>query len=220
MEGNMMYDYIPTSWSFSALHTYEECPLRYVLDKTLTGPRETSWALEEGLRIHALMEHYLIGDIEGVPRELTHFSTQLKKFKRDGAKAEGEICLDKDWNKVKAKNAWRSKKTWIRAKLDAQNGPKIIDLKTGRQYGYYVQQADLYATLTFQLTDLARVDFEFWYSKSGITDKHKFLRKDHEKRMAKWNKRAMKLMNEKHWLPKLNDGCKWCNYKDKCELWP
>jgi hypothetical protein len=213
-----MYDYTPKSWSFSALHTYEECALRYVLEKLSTEPRETSWALEEGLRIHSLMEHYLLGNIQGVPRELDKFSKQLKKFKADGAKAEGEICLDKNWQPVKSKDPWKSPDTWIRAKLDATNGNKIVDLKTGRQYKYYLGQADLYATLTFQITDTPTLSFEFWYSKTGVVDAHKFSRKDQGERMEKWNARAMKLMNEKHWLPKLNDGCKWCNFTDKCEL--
>ena len=213
-----MYDYRAKSWSFSALHTYETCPLNYVLGRLSKGPRETSWALEEGLRIHALMEQYLLGGIQGVPRELEKFSKELKKFKKDGAAAEGEMCLDEDWNEMKVKNPWKSKKTWIRAKLDAENGPIIVDLKTGRQYEYYRGQGELYATMKMNITDLKRVDVQFWYSKTGVVVTHKYLKKDNQKRMDSWDKRAMKLMGEKHWLPKLGDGCKWCNFKDQCEL--
>ena len=212
-------DYTPKSWSYSAIHSYEECPLNYVLDKLATGPRETNWALENGLRIHSLMEQYLLGNIDGVPKDLECFSAELRNLKAKGATAEGAIVLDKNWQPLKVKDPWKSKKAWIRAKLDAQLGDLIIDLKTGNVYDHYTQQGDLYATMTLQVEpELDKIDVEFWYSKSGEITSDVYYRKDQEERLEKWNKKATRMMNEKNWFPKQNFACRWCNHQDKCEL--
>ena len=214
----MNYEYKPTSWSFSALHTYEECPLNYVLGRLSTKERSTSWALEEGLRIHGLMEHYLLGNITGIPADLHMFEKELKTLKKKGAETEEEIVLDKKWKPLKVKDPWRSKQAWIRAKLDAKLDNLVIDLKTGREYEYYAEQGNLYATLIMETTDYADVTVEFWYTKTGNIVTHGYSRNTQEERVAKWKRRADKLMKEKHWLPKTCLSCRWCDHHEACEL--
>tara|TARA_R110000744_G_scaffold278192_1_gene390462 strand:- start:3074 stop:3733 length:660 start_codon:yes stop_codon:yes gene_type:complete len=212
-------DFKPRSWSFSAIHQYETCPLQYVLDKTDPKPREESWALQNGLRLHALMENFLLGNIEGVPKDLNCFKKELNSLKERGALPEEKFCVDKHWQPVVSEDKWKNKSTWLRGMLDARLGNLVIDLKSGRKYDHYDDQADIYATMLFQhFDDWNEIDVEFWYSKTGDVVTYKFLRSEHEDRMSNWDKRARTLMNEKFWLPKYNFACRWCQHQDNCEL--
>tara|TARA_Y100001963_G_scaffold158450_1_gene258124 strand:+ start:1283 stop:1945 length:663 start_codon:yes stop_codon:yes gene_type:complete len=212
-------NYRPKSWSFSALHNYEACPLQYLLSRTEPVEQEQSWALEYGLHCHSLMENFLNGIIEGVPKELKMFERELTNMKSKNAYAEQELVLDKYWEPICDEGAWRSPDAWIRAKLDARVDNLIVDLKTGREYEHYADQGNLYATMVMQCDpDLDEVDVEFWYTKSGEVASYTFFRSEHEERIALWEERSRKLMREKFWLPKTNIGCRWCAYQDRCEL--
>ena len=212
-------EYQPKNWSFSALHNYESCALQYVLNKTERVEQAPSYALEFGLKCHDLMENFLKDEIQGVPRELQMFETELNNLKHLGALAEEALVLDKNWEQVTGPEPWWSKKAYIRAKLDARIDQLFIDLKTGREYGHYDEQADLYATMLFEIYPAWDViEGEFWYTKSGEVVPYVFERKDHAKRLASWKAREKKLMSEKHWLPSLNSACKWCAYQDRCEI--
>ena len=217
--GQLITDFTPRSWSFSAMHSYENCALQFVLSRTDPIEQEPSWALEHGLHCHTLMENYLKGIIDGVPPELKSFEKELKKLKSVSAMAEEEIVLDRHWDQLVSDNPWRSKDAWIRAKLDARHENLIVDLKTGREYDHYSEQANLYATMRMQIDrEVDEIDVEFWYTKSGDVTSFKFARDTQDERISAWEARAQKLMSEKHWLPSINIGCRWCAYQERCEL--
>jgi hypothetical protein len=217
--GQLKTNFKPRAWSFSAMHSYENCALQFLLDRTEPVEQELSWALEHGIHCHTLMENYLKGIIDGVPIELKLFESELIKLKSVGALAEEEIVLDRHWDIVEGDNPWRSKDAWIRAKLDARWDNLIVDLKTGREYDHYAEQADLYATMRMQIDrEIGEIDVEFWYTKSGDVASFTFMRSEQEERIEAWEVRARKLMTEKHWLPSINIGCRWCAYQERCEL--
>ena len=218
--GQLKTDFKPRSWSFSALHSYENCALQFLLQRTEPVEQAPSWALEHGLACHTLMENFLKGLITGMPPELKVFENELNRLKENGALAEEELVLDRHWDKVEGDGAWRSKDAWIRAKLDARLDNLIVDLKTGREYPHYAEQGELYATMLMQVDrTINAIDVEFWYTKSGEVASFSFSRDDHDERVEMWEARVRKLMNEKHWLPKINIGCRWCAYQERCEIY-
>lgn len=116
------------TWSMSALHLYEQCPLKYYHEKVAkSGTKTSSPALERGLAIHAKAEHYLLGDITGIPKELQKFGKEFATLRKHKAKAEEEWTLDKHWQPVP--DGWTDPRTWLRAKGDARVDNWVCDFK-------------------------------------------------------------------------------------------
>lgn len=207
------------SWSLSALHLYEQCPSKFKKERLEGRPRETSPALERGIDIHAKLENYLNGLITGMPPELKKLETEIKNIKKHDPAVEEEYVFDKNWKPIKGPNAWRDKNAWLRAKLDIRVDDFLVDLKTGRHYPKYIEQAELYSLLTFILhPDITSIDVEFWYTKTGDVVSYTFDRSMIDESIKKWQARVDKLFNEKDWLPTENQYCNWCNFQKECEL--
>lgn len=205
-----------TNWSLSALQLYEQCPLKYMKERLTGRARTSSPALERGIMIHAKLEHYLKGNIKGMPKELLKLETEIKNIKKAKPTIEEEFVFDVNWKPVKVKNAWKSKKAWVRGKSDIRVDNFIVDLKTGNYYPKYIEQAELYALFTFILyPDMKEIDVEFWYSKTGDVITYTFLRSMMKNSIEMWNGRVKKLFKETKWLPTENQYCNWCGIK-KC----
>lgn len=210
-----------TAWSLSALGQYEACPLQYKLGRFDKIPgKGTSPALEYGIKVHKMMEDFVNGDITEVPKELKKFEKELKNLVAHNALAEEELVLDNNWAPVTdCDRPWFASNCWLRAKTDARVTNLIIDLKTGRAYPGYVKAAELYSIIVMKLyPEFSETDVEFWYSKTGEVEHYSFYRSDIDELMEVWNQRVAKLFNEKHWLPKENQYCKWCDYQYMCPL--
>lgn len=178
---------------------------------------EKSPALENGTTIHLEAEQFLTGEATAVPLSLIKFEDELTRIKTKELKVEEAICLDRHWQPVKSKDAWEDPKTWIRARTDMRVGNFIVDLKTGRSYPKYREQASLYATMLFQqFPQFHELDFEFWYTRTGDVEQHVFTRAGQQDRLASWDARANLLMMEKIWAPKRNSACRFCTVQDHC----
>lgn len=209
-----------TSWSLSALHLYEQCPLKFKKQRLEGRPQQIkSPALEYGIKVHNLLEQYLLGNIKGIPKELEKFAKEIRTAKKKGAIPEQEIVMDKNWKPIKGKDAWKNPKAWLRAKLDITLNDFLVDLKTGKHYAKYREQAELYAVLLFILNpDYEEVDVEFWYSKTGDVKEYSFQRSNLQNSIDMWEYRVNKLFNEKNWEPKENQYCFNCEFKSECPI--
>lgn len=208
------------SWSLSSLSLYEQCPLKYKLERIDKLPTPTSHALQRGIHIHALAEQYLLGNITGgMPPQLAKFTREMQNLKKGGALAEEMWVLDKMWQHVKSDDAWMSKEAWLRAKGDARIGNFVVDFKTGKKYDKHEDQARLYSNILMQMfPEMEEVEVEFWYLDSGEVGSYTFYRADLAFDISEWEKRVSDLFRETEWKPKHNDYCRWCPFQDKCEL--
>lgn len=207
------------TWSLSSLSLYEQCPLKYKLQRIDKIPEPRSQALEKGIHYHNVAEQFLLGNITGMPRELAKFATEFKSLKKYNAIPEENWVLDNQWNPVEGEDKWMSKRAWLRAKGDARVDNFIVDFKTGRKYDKHEEQARLYANILMRIDpSLTEVDVEFWYLNSGEVSQYKYYSADLRKDIEQWESRVSKLFNEQHWFPKENNYCRWCSYQDKCEL--
>jgi len=207
------------AWSLSSLTQYENCPEKFKfikLDKLSGGDK--SPALEFGIKVHNLLEQYLLGNIKGVPKDLKKFDKELKNLLACGAIAEEELVMDKDWNFIE--NGWWSKDAWWRGKADIRLNNLIIDLKTGKHYPNHEDQARLYSIAIFKAhPEFDNIDVEFYYSKSGEVADYHYDRKDLDFMIEGFKPRVQALYDEEWWLPRAHRWCRWCEFKEThCSL--
>jgi len=208
-----------TNWSLSALQLYEECPRKYKMSRLEGRERTTSAALERGIMIHAKLENYLNGEIKGMPPELKKLEREIKNIKRAKPTVEEEFVFDKNWKQVTGPSAWTSKDAWVRGKSDIRVDNFIVDLKTGRHYDKYREQAELYSLFTFILNpDMQEIEVEFWYSKTGEVKSYTFQRSMMKTAIEAWTYRVGLLFAETIWPAKENQYCNWCAFQEGCPL--
>jgi len=207
------------AWSLSSLTQYEDCPEKFKflkLDKLGIGVK--SPALEFGIKVHNLLEQYLLGNIKGVPKELQKFDKELKTLLKEGALTEEELVMDKDWNFIE--NGWWSKNAWWRGKADVRLDNLIIDLKTGKHYPGHEDQAKLYSIAVFKAhPEFDEIDVEFYYSKSGEVVTYNYLRFELDGMIKSFKPRVQALYDEEWWLPREHRWCRWCEFRaNHCSL--
>jgi hypothetical protein len=150
------------SFSYSKYSTYKKCPLQYKLkniDKVDTGP--TPKALIEGRKLHDEMKDYLIGKTDVLPKRAEKFSilaAQMRKLQQQGSNSEviiveDQMAFDEHHLRVKwfGKNA-RYRFIWDAAILNhEENTLFAVDWKTGKPYGSYDDQMEIFSIPAFWL---------------------------------------------------------------------
>lgn len=140
----------PTRVSYSAISTFEACPLSYKLhyldDIKSDRPRP---AADRGTRLHLACERYLKNEIalEKLPIDFRVIKKVLVMVKEMGAKAEEVWLTSSDWNIQDEE----SEDTLIKSVVDihwiVDQTLYIYDLKTGRKYAEHADQLQLYAAM-------------------------------------------------------------------------
>ena len=138
----------PTRTSFSALTTFEACPLSYELHYMGGHRSEAGPAAQRGTRLHTACERFIKGEIELQQLSIDFFKikAQLHIMKECGAKAE-EVWLvsDDPWGMQDVEDG----NTRFMAIVDLHYviGPTLFvrDLKTGRRYPEHDDQLQAYA---------------------------------------------------------------------------
>ena len=205
------------TWSYSSLGAYKQCPHKWMYQRVVKMPEAPSYHLTRGNDIHKMAEEYLNGVIISLPPVLSKFAKEFEQLKANGAIAEQELCLDKDWKLVE--DGWQKPETWLRLKIDAtvQKHNLVIDFKTGKQYDEHINQARLYANVYLLLnTDVEEVDVEFWYLDSGEVKGWTFLKTDLDFHINDWNSQVEEMHNDETFAPKPNKWCKYCYVKHLC----
>lgn len=220
-----------TSWSFSRLQDFRQCPLKAKLkhlDKIKEPPNE---AMERGTKIHKLAEDYIKGTISKLPIELARFKDEFamlrKAYKKKilGAKVEGDGNFTKDWLPT-TWDDWAN--CWVRVKIDAThylegNVLMVTDWKTGKfrrtEVQDYLEQLELYCLTVLILdTSLAGAVSRLVYLDEGTIYPPKeeqivVMRKDIARLQKKWAKVVAPMMNAVNFPAKPNDKCHWCHYR-------
>ena len=173
-------DVVPIhQWSASKRKTFEQCKYRALLmyghkipePERPLPPGKTEHANDRGTRVHDQTEKFVLGEGQ-FPTEMGKFRPELESLKQSYSKGlvslEGEWAHDKNWEPVE----WRSKKAWLRLKLDAiyfisKQEAVVVDYKTGKKFGNeisHAQQTQLYQLSAFtRYPDLEKVTTELWY---------------------------------------------------------
>lgn len=215
-------------WSYSLWTNFHRCryaaALGYLTPKE-DKPRVIIPAIERGNQIHKLAEHYLKGDIKGVPKALLKFRDEFIQLK------EARPMIEEWWNFDNDFNSVGNYKGTLVLKSDAVIPPRKkipalnIDFKTGREYDDHYDQAELSALATkVTFWDSDGIEFEFWYLDQGESSQYTFKNVQLEKAKIKWTARARAMMTEQVFIPEPSPaGCANCFHRsDKggvCHAW-
>jgi RecB family exonuclease len=222
-------DTMISTWSYSRLVDFEQCPLRakikYV-DKVPEPerplpPGKTEHANDRGTRVHTAAELFVQKPIELAP-ELSAFDEEFRRlrelYKQGKVSLEGEWGMDVDWMPT----SYSGPKTWLRLKLDAfvQLTPAqgvVIDYKTGRKFGNEIkhnEQGQLYQLAAFlRYPKLQEITVEFWYTDQDDMTQMKYRRDQGLRFLDSYDRRGTAVTSATEFPAKPNIfNCKWCPY--------
>ena len=206
----------PTRTSYSALTTFEACPLSYMLYYLDGHKTEAGAAANRGTRLHEACEKFLKGEIEITKLSIDFFKIKqlLQHYKDLGAKAEEVWLCDNDGNYQEEENAATRFKAVVDIHYVIGKTLYIVDLKTGRAYPEHADQLQAYATIGFaRYPEVEAVEVAPLYLE-GLGHPTGYNRAFHPHLVNFWRGRWDKLFdtNEYPATPSL-DACRYCQYR-------
>ena len=222
---------IPLSWS--RISGYRQCPRQfYAKNISKEYPDESdNPAFKKGNEVHKQLEDYInwrkgngkepsLGEIAGNVKPIIdrYFNTVDKSC----INAEKQIAIGHDYKQCDWFDNLDTVK-W-RAILDMLIFPKpnechINDFKTGkvRAYSEDLGQLHLSSMLIFELfPEVDTIKNAYLFAEHKQTDSHIFLRKDHPRIKASFDKEWLIINEDKNFDPIKNSYCYFCGIKDDC----
>lgn len=213
---------LPTFWSYSRFSLWESCPLRYAFRYIYKIEEPDNRAMERGKEIHSKSEHYLLGDIKGIPDELRTFRDEYAAIKKLDVTPEVSYTVTRTWQTTSPTD-WDH--AWLRGKIDIEivneeEALTIIDVKSGKEWPEHGRQADIYGMLgLIYFPTVPRVEFEYWYVDSGEVGCYDFERAELRGLKAKWKKNVAPMLKMKQFEPTPSeDACRFCSYRSDKKL--
>jgi len=203
------------AWSFSALKLYEQCPLKYKLEKIDKVPVEKSAAMQRGIDIHKQAENFLKREEMLPAPALSKFGALFTELREMEPMVEQQWGFTDNWKPT----GWFAKDTWLRVIPDValiypDNTSLIIDVKSGKKWGDNIEQMDLFGTATFaRYPEVREVDTRLWYMDSGEEEEASFPKKGQRQRKDEWEARVEPMFNDTTFAPKPNRFCDWCPHQ-------
>lgn len=205
-------------WSYSLWSAFKQCPRKVRYSKIDKLPEPPNPAMQRGETIHKKAEHYVKGNIQGVPPELSKLKREFIELKKSKPEHVEEFWgFDYSWKPLRGGFNPAQKFT---LKADVAMAPRRgiavgIDHKTGRIYESHDAQAELTALATLLWYPDARlVAVEFWYVDLGEIVQYEFSNTYLTKRRKFWSAEGDKILNEKRFLPTPSvDACRYCAFR-------
>lgn len=214
----MRYDGKPrrpvTAWSYSALSTYEECPLRFYAVKHLGYPDPPSKALLNGRKVHEAGDEYLKQPRAPLPKSYEKFAGLMKQLRDLGAYPALKIVYKQDW--TESRKGWFGDDVWLRLEWDSgvvygDGHVDIVDFKTGKRYDSNDEQLQLYALSAFLKFKAQTVSTRLWYLDSGLEVVDTFTSTEAPRMLSSWTDRARKMLDPNQvFSPKPGPKCTYC----------
>lgn len=205
----------PTRTSYSALTTFEACPLAYKLSYLDKIDTPSGAAADRGTRLHKACERFINGEIEAkmLPLDFAMIKGFLVDAKHAGAKAEEAWLVDHNWNYQEVENGDTRFKAVVDIHYVIGDELHIWDLKTGRKSSDYDDQLNAYATMGFsRYPDIARVYVKALYLE-GFDNQAATHRAMLPYMRRAWEERWQKLFLNESWEPTPGPiACRWCSY--------
>lgn len=210
------------AFSYSRWSTWKDCPKQYRLkniDKIDTGP--PSKALVEGRKVHDDIGKWLNGADEPMPDRLEkHFSVlgqQIRDLPKSVKKVEVQQAYDRDRRPV----SWFGKNAYTRFIWDAavivDAGKKIsaVDWKTGRPYGSYDDQMQIFSIPAFWTYPNCEVfTGHLLYLDTGDDKEFEFTREQFDSYIERTWLANISMMEADKSFPATpsRDACKFCDF--------
>lgn len=214
--------------SFSRLEIFEKCPfqvyLKYVEKRPEATDPKRQAALDRGKQTHEAAEHYVKGETETLPKELSHLVTELDEARE--AFRNGQVSVEENWGFRLdwTQTGWFDTDVWLRMALDRvdwldaeRTAARVVDYKTGRKDGNEVkhnQQGQLYMLGTFaRFPALQAIEVRFDYLDHKQKTTKRYTREQGMVFMPRMDARLKALSEATVFPAKPNRiNCKWCPY--------
>lgn len=186
-------------------------------------PEPPSPPLERGSEIHKVVAQYLRGDLpadDPIPG-WTHFAKLFRQLRELDPAIEVEWGFTNKWKPT----GWFGSDTWFRSVIDAlvlyDTDADVVDHKTGRPRPQETaEQAELYAVSVFvRHPNVQRVSVRFWYLDADVKvapgqreTVYRFERSAAKEIVARWNKRAKRMLSDKIMAPTPGQHCRYCAF--------
>lgn len=210
------------NFSFSGLKTFESCPWKRFLEKVKGFRQEAGPAATRGSEYHDLIEQYIRGNIDKLPKmkEIPHeYITRLRQdFEMGSIQLEEKWCVDKNWNTVDLGSHWGLFIIDCYIKEGFTSGC-IIDWKTGKsRYNEmkHAEQLMFYAVAAFaRYPYLEYVKVCCCYIDEGhISLERGYSRETMDAMRKQITKRALIMTTATTFEPHPSkQNCKWCSLK-------
>lgn len=207
-----------TAWSFSRWDAHHQCPLKFKLRYLDKNEEPAGAAMLNGRKVHNALRDYLSkydSPLEPPPEagKASELAAQLRQGDWDKV-VEQQWGYTREWQAT----SWFGNATWFRSVLDVgviydDNTAEVVDWKTGKPRGTYGEEMELFAISLMQRA--ARVTHVS--TRLAFTDvKHEvfseFPRSDLPALIAKWERQVAPMFEDTTYLPRPNEGCKWCHF--------
>lgn len=211
-----------SAWSYSRLSTYETCPARARYAFIDKHPEVSSKAMERGSKIHSLAAGFVNSTIRTpLPDELKPFKDEFVKARVMKLKAPGSVLVEAKLAFTNTHEVvdWFHEDVWMRVGIDlvlnheTKKLPVLIDIKSGKRNGSHAEQIELYAVAYFLAYPGAeKVDTQLWYVDLGEEEHELFTRERSTELLAKWTKRADKMISDRKYLARPGPACSFCPF--------
>ena len=208
----------PTRTSYSALTTFEDCPLSY-FEYYMNGRKDESGpAAQRGTRLHTAAERYLKHEIDSdrLPIDFWKIKSVLVEYRNIGAIAEEVWLIDKDWNHQRIEDEHTRLKALTDIHYLTEDTIHIVDLKTGRNYPEHEDQLQVYALLgLLKYPHLDRVTVGALYVDDGVMGhNHTYLRGMLEILKQRWLERMDALFTATEFPATPSEkACRYCKLR-------
>jgi len=207
-----------TRWSYSLWAALKACPYAVKLSKIDKIQTPMVPAMERGNTIHLKAEHFLKGNIRGMPKELVKLKDEYDTLKKMKPEHIEEFWAVDRKRFARVKDGWKD--GWFTLKADVALKPRkgvaiSVDHKTGKIYETHDAQAELSAMMHhIWYPDADLYVAEFFYVDQGITIPYEFKPSYLDKAIPIWRARGEEVMAERKFLPTPSaDACKWCSFR-------
>ena len=204
------------TWSYSALDTYRQCPLRAKLRYIDKVPDPGNKYSARGTDIHNELEA-IVRDKAPVPAKYEYFAPLLTTLAEQNPTIEKMFMFDDTWKPTTDRN-----QAWLFVKQDlmvVQPGEFLltVDYKSGRKDGNeakHVAQKILYSIAGWILyPGLPEYIAEMWYFDQKDISSRTFTEDVLEAARARLDAEVDRMFNDKLFRPRPNQmTCKWCPY--------
>jgi CRISPR/Cas system-associated exonuclease Cas4 (RecB family) len=219
------------AWSFSRLVEFETCEHRLYLQVVLKQEGEQNEkgkaAMERGKEIHEIAEHFVRGDRDELPKELSKFERKFIESRELFEKQPDMVVLEENWGYTiewTTTGFWDDD-VWLRMKMDRgiwvdedKTALEVTDYKTGRKDGNEVKHSQqgqllvLGAFMRYPSLQVATMRNE--YLDHGKTSLPKtYTREQALSFLPSWDRRGKALTTATSFPPRPNRiNCGWCKY--------
>jgi hypothetical protein len=209
------------AFSYSRWSVWSKCPAAYKFKHIDKLPEPGSPALVKGRKVHDDLAKYIAGASDERPEAAKNFTClvdglrEAKVAQPKAVHVELQYAVDRDLRPV----TWFGKNVWFRAAWDVlvESGPAVdaVDWKTGRPYGSYEDQKQLFAVAAFWRNPALEQFTGHWAYLDTRDDPHVavYTREQAGPLTEVWRGNAAMMESDRAFKAKPSqDACKFCNF--------